>query len=304
MTAAQQVTTSSQKKFKSEKRFKNLLIPYIREIVNSYRIGQTNIGSDAVDELTRAMRIGHVATANDVYNFDYRRFKTVEDEVYKSIALQTSDAIVNRVQTRSPDIIRTSEKWVKRTSSLAIANEWTQREADAALRNYLTGQRVTIAISEAQWAVETARKTAVISVNAPMQNAIEEIARLLSIGDNKGARRLSKEIIKLGKLPLSETQGELVRYISINQEALIKPITQARILGNLRQRSQELQRNEKMWQIFGFNVRDSHDAANGQTRPIDEPYQLENGLVQYPGDGSLGAALEEIINCHCVSVYL
>lgn len=50
-------------------------------------------------------------------------------------------------------------------------------------------------------------------------------------------------------------------------------------------------------------VRDSH-RIHGQTRRIDEPFELVSGaLLMYPGDTSLGADVSEIINCRCVVGY-
>jgi SPP1 gp7 family putative phage head morphogenesis protein len=59
----------------------------------------------------------------------------------------------------------------------------------------------------------------------------------------------------------------------------------------------------KRWLTSGnANVRPSHRAAEGQIVPKDEPFIIGGASVMHPGDGSLGAPAEEIINCHCVAV--
>jgi phage portal protein BeeE len=57
----------------------------------------------------------------------------------------------------------------------------------------------------------------------------------------------------------------------------------------------------KRWLTSGLdNVRDAHEAANGQTVPVDEPFHVGGEDLDYPGDpnGKPG----NVINCHCVAV--
>ncbi len=46
-------------------------------------------------------------------------------------------------------------------------------------------------------------------------------------------------------------------------------------------------------------VRDDHAEADGQTVPIDEPFEVGGDQLMFPGDTSLGAGPEELINCRC-----
>lgn len=56
----------------------------------------------------------------------------------------------------------------------------------------------------------------------------------------------------------------------------------------------------KEWCISGLgNTRDSHLVMDGVTVDMDEPFQLEGGLMMYPHDTSMGADASEIINCAC-----
>jgi uncharacterized protein with gpF-like domain len=48
--------------------------------------------------------------------------------------------------------------------------------------------------------------------------------------------------------------------------------------------------------------RPTHLAADGQTRPIDEPFDVGGVQFMRPADDSLGAGPEDIINCHCVAI--
>ncbi len=48
--------------------------------------------------------------------------------------------------------------------------------------------------------------------------------------------------------------------------------------------------------------RPTHLEADGQTVPIDEPFDVGGVLFMRPTDDSLGAGPEDIISCHCVSI--
>lgn len=60
---------------------------------------------------------------------------------------------------------------------------------------------------------------------------------------------------------------------------------------------------QKTWgAILDNKTRKSHVLADGQSRNINSPYNVGNELMLIPGDTSLGASLENIINCRCSSV--
>jgi|GEM_PF-2241680 len=50
-------------------------------------------------------------------------------------------------------------------------------------------------------------------------------------------------------------------------------------------------------------VRPSHRDLHGVTIPVDEPFEAESGPMMYPGDSSLGAGAEDIVNCRCTPIY-
>lgn len=55
------------------------------------------------------------------------------------------------------------------------------------------------------------------------------------------------------------------------------------------------------WSATGdARTRDSHMAMNNQTQPHGQPFRSPLGsLLRYPGDTSLGARAEDVINCRC-----
>ena len=60
----------------------------------------------------------------------------------------------------------------------------------------------------------------------------------------------------------------------------------------------------KTWNTVGDNrVRESHAEVEGLTIPINEPFQLQGGLLNYPHDTSLGCDENEVIACRCTLSY-
>lgn len=51
------------------------------------------------------------------------------------------------------------------------------------------------------------------------------------------------------------------------------------------------------------NQRDTHGRANGQEREKDKPFNIGSSLMNFPGDGSLGADAGEIANCRCGTTF-
>ena len=49
-------------------------------------------------------------------------------------------------------------------------------------------------------------------------------------------------------------------------------------------------------------VRVSHWEADGQTVPINEPFIINGYKMMFPLDDSMGAPIDEIINCRCVEL--
>jgi hypothetical protein len=57
----------------------------------------------------------------------------------------------------------------------------------------------------------------------------------------------------------------------------------------------------KVWLTAGSRARDTHIAADGQQRPLSQPFRVGGELLEYPGDPS--GSPENVINCRCVVGY-
>jgi uncharacterized protein with gpF-like domain len=47
-------------------------------------------------------------------------------------------------------------------------------------------------------------------------------------------------------------------------------------------------------------TRDSHASTSGQTVKLNDAFTVGNSRLRYPGDTSLGATIDQVINCRCV----
>lgn len=297
-------------KLAGELRLSRMLVDYVNDVVRSYRIGQSTISEDSITVLSEILKKANYITCKSVLGFDLREYKQEPDEnilesIYSAIALKMFDLSIQHQNKSLVSIVSTTTDHISKVSNLAAPEQWSPREAKAALRNYVNNQRLTIAVTETQWTVETARNTAVITVNDPLKNSVARVVEYIEGGDYNSARRLSRQVMKLAKLPLSVSQGDLVRTISDNRDRLLTPITQGEAIANVRKKARALDKRGKQWETIGDSkVRESHINANGQTKEVEEAFEVGGSLLQYPGDGSLGAPLAEIINCRCVSAYM
>ena len=308
MTPSLQKTTANRWKLRAERRLKTALRPWTVDISSSYRIGDTDVPSGTAIDTMTILRRSQYATFKDVTKIDIREYKqdeeTILEFVNRNISQIISEAQFVHNETSVRSIVDTVAKYIRRVSQLAITNNWTQRESRVALANYLRGQTLRIAMTEAQWAVETSRKIAVVAVNDPLKNSINAIVELFEQGRNTEARKLAREVMRLARLPLSESQGQIVNVVTESQAQLIGPEAQARAIQGMRRTANQLGSKIKEWSAVFVNTREPHAAAEGQQQNIDDHFIVGGEPLQYPGDGSLGASLWNIINCQCAAIYL
>lgn len=61
---------------------------------------------------------------------------------------------------------------------------------------------------------------------------------------------------------------------------------------------------EKVWYAVGdAKTREWHAAMDGQSVPLDEPFDVDGEALMYPLDDSLGASARNIYGCRCVVYY-
>lgn len=61
---------------------------------------------------------------------------------------------------------------------------------------------------------------------------------------------------------------------------------------------------DKVWVTEGDElVRQRHAVINGQSRGVDDPFDVGREQLMFPGDTSFNASLGNIINCRCAALY-
>jgi SPP1 gp7 family putative phage head morphogenesis protein len=62
--------------------------------------------------------------------------------------------------------------------------------------------------------------------------------------------------------------------------------------------------SEKFWIATADNrTREWHADADGQSRPLNEPYSVHGESLMFPGDSSLGASASNLVRCRCAEGY-
>lgn len=62
--------------------------------------------------------------------------------------------------------------------------------------------------------------------------------------------------------------------------------------------------SKKQWVTVGDErVRDLHVRVNGQIKPINQPFVVNDERLMYPGDNFYGASANNTINCRCSAFY-
>jgi len=62
-------------------------------------------------------------------------------------------------------------------------------------------------------------------------------------------------------------------------------------------------RTKTWWSAQDKRVRDTHREAHGQTVDYDQPFTVGGAAMMRPGDDSMGAGPQEIINCRCAVLF-
>ena len=314
MTSAQQQRAFEQAASKGERSLLRDLGSWTTTVVSDWSPGTADVSQLAQEQLDVILQTNYRKISRDILGFDlslYRQEATEEqiaDQVFAGLAVAIAAEIADRATLASSAIITTTREFMRRATVSATQATETLREyrrvARTDLSRRLRRHRLIIAVTEANTMTGIAHRTAVISVTDPLRNTVDQIVALLQAGRFNEARRLSTEAMRLARLPLSLRQGQLIDTISDARDRLVTPLSQGRIVQQLLRRRDELGTETKIWNTMeDEKVRPSHAAANGQRRPIGEPFQLAGGLLQQPRDSSLGASLGEVINCRCIASY-
>ena len=137
-------------------------------------------------------------------------------------------------------------------------------------------------------------------------------AREASMLSNTG-RRIVADQIRIG-MQKGETNEQIAarirkKYRSISPEraaAIARTeVHAASNYGSLSAASESEQALDKIWVDTPDNLtRDMHVGAGGQKKPLGSPFRVGGEQLMHPGDTSLGASAENVVNCRCHLFYV
>jgi SPP1 gp7 family putative phage head morphogenesis protein len=134
-------------------------------------------------------------------------------------------------------------------------------------------------------------------INGIAQSVQDQIATIVSdkMRQGKGPDAIAREIRKQAPA-LARGRAAAIARTETHNAAM------AAIEASMK--SKNITIASKTWLAVGDRkTRPTHRAANGQSVPFNEPFSVGGAQLMRPGDSSLGAGPEEIVNCRCSVLY-
>jgi len=146
-------------------------------------------------------------------------------------------------------------------------------------------------------AIAYVESTAVQRIPGMLGNSNRTIQRVIANGfaDGLGIDQIARNI------RAQESNFSQARATTIARTEVIA----AANLGSMAGAAEVDPRSLKEWiSTPGPRTRATHAAIDGQTRPLDKPFDVGGFQVMFPGDTSLGAPASETINERCTLAYI
>lgn len=280
-------------------RLEALVKPGIRKIfarvVDDFRVAVARTGQP--QEITR-----------------YRKsFESLLEDHYRRVQKSFSGMILlhNNVQTYSALRAKQNKQADEEESNIkeliaAIFLLWDEQHApvQADIIARTTGRDMEDAISEARQALREQDKpadnrslaaTAVAILKRILRGRVDLIAVTETQAAAETAKAIEASVVARTVIPGIPLPRDIVPII---EPAVPAPRPGARI-------TPQPSVLKKSWlTLRDKKVRDTHRAAEGQTRPVNEAFNVGSSRMMYPGDTSLGAPVREIAHCRCSAMYL
>jgi hypothetical protein len=163
------------------------------------------------------------------------------------------------------------------------------------------------------WREQNASQSAVAITATTRDNMFDAINTALEQARNEGITLTNRELAvsaaailrrklqsRVSGIAITETQkpSESTKHIEAETESGLTP----RILGGS---ALAPTTSRKRWRTVGDDrVRKIHRQVNGQMRSLNEPFIVNGQYLMHPGDSSLGASIDNVANCRCISQYI
>lgn len=141
------------------------------------------------------------------------------------------------------------------------------------------------------------KKNAAKKVKNILNTTMKSLQDILSKGEREGLGifEIRKEIDKLYLEKIIPHRSEVIARTEI--------ISASNMGSQAGAMASELPMEKEWLSTRDERTRDDHLEADGQTQDLDEPYEVGGEKFMFPGDSSLGASPENIIQCRCTETY-
>lgn len=281
-----------------------------------------------IDELARMIESGDLEGALRVVDAHVARLGTVIARVFQSVGQAEVAALGAQLADSGIrvaiafDITNPRAAEILRQNSLGFIRELVTSQRDSIRSALVEGMQSGGGIDDIAQALRGS-----IGLTESQRRAVESYRRLLESGDAAALRRDLRDRRFDSSVARAVEDGEV-----LGEERIDRMVD--RYLDRfLQYRAENIARTESLYAVGAARresltqaleqlgeprssvvrtwaatkdarTRDSHAEMDGQRRGMDEPYESPSGaLLMFPGDSSLGAPAEEIINCRCTELY-
>lgn len=273
---------------------------------------QTKQRNIAIEDLNRKLRLENIFSneLRPIFNRINRDFRTTYAGTGRILDFSNYQPDVSTVLRRHYERTqrvfrgRIAEQNEKMIQSLQIKQtEDEETLIGLGLLNWLNLRLET----QPQVIIDTTDREARMAVEQARQDLIEQNEEVTPVSLAIGSSVINRRRL-MGRIPgisITETQAAAESTKQIEAEVLsgrmpfTAPIDPFALT---RPRRVEIAPSTKQWiTVADDRVRPSHVAADRQTVPIDDAFIVGGAQMRHPGDITLGAPIQEWINCRCSS---
>jgi SPP1 gp7 family putative phage head morphogenesis protein len=227
---------------------------------------------------------------------DDREFQAYLDKIEQLLHVRLAAIITAAIRMQVTRAYAQAQDYIRQRGRplLALFYRRIYREQFAAVTKQLEEKQLTRFMEEQLFWLEA---HAGDQINGIAQSVVDQIATIVSdmTRQGKGPAAIAREIRKQAPA-LARSRAASIARTETHNAAM------AAIEASMKHKNIEIA--SKTWHAVGDRrTRPTHAAAHGQSVPFNEPFTVGGAQLMRPGDGSLGAGPEEIVNCRCSVLY-
>lgn len=188
----------------------------------------------------------------------------------------TADTFIPVITKAMPEDVVVTQQELDATATALAAFFAARATEQARLINGTTMEEMDVAVTEATASTGTLLEAAAVAGAVMSRNLIGR-APGIAATETQAAAEATKTTavdVLLGRQPIIEGgQGSVAEA------------------------------SKQWWSVGDSHVREDHLIADGQEVPVSAPFVVGGQQLMYPGDTSMGATIDNVINCRCIAEY-